>query len=155
VVAVEVGPENSGEYELGIGRLPQEKVGESMFPRRPDDEVKIGHLGDVQAGGHRGLVDRSRVQTRRSQLSRSTSYLSPAAVVEGEHQVESVVAGGEFGSLSHMLTISVGDPWIIQVAGKTHSNSLAMKLVAPSSEQVFVEPHQEPDLLVVSVPVLG
>src|SRR3954447_19989607 len=44
----EVGPQLVAEDQLGIGRLPQQVVGEAALAARADDEVGVVHLGRVQ-----------------------------------------------------------------------------------------------------------
>ena len=52
----EVWPENIHENELRIGRLPDEKIAETMFLTRADNDVRVGKLGCVQMGRDRILI---------------------------------------------------------------------------------------------------
>ena len=46
--AVEIRPQDVGEIELGIRRLPEEEVAEPKFARGADNEVGIGNVGRVE-----------------------------------------------------------------------------------------------------------
>src|SRR5262249_32579081 len=40
LLAPEVGPEDRGEVELGVGRLPEQEVGQPLFTRCADEQVQ-------------------------------------------------------------------------------------------------------------------
>src|SRR6202020_1552637 len=49
-IAREVRPELVAEDELCVGRLPQQVVRQALLSARADDQVRVVHLGRVQAG---------------------------------------------------------------------------------------------------------
>ena len=51
MAGAEVGPEHVLEDELGIGRLPQQEVGQALLAGGADDQVGVGHPGGAEARG--------------------------------------------------------------------------------------------------------
>jgi hypothetical protein len=52
-------PVGVAEIELGVGRLPEQEVGQALFPGRTDDEIGLGLTGGVQVRSD--VVDRELV----------------------------------------------------------------------------------------------
>src|SRR5690554_6064927 len=108
-------------------------------------------------GEHR-FVDALWIQLPRRNLlgdeSRRPGDLPAAPVVESEDEVEARVPGGLAGSVGHVTTVAVGNPWIVHVAGEQHSHTLAIEFVAAPEQEVLVEPHEKLDLLIGTGPVL-
>src|SRR5439155_11683660 len=46
-LAREVGPQLLAKHELGVGRLPQQVVGQTLLATRADDQVGVVHLGRI------------------------------------------------------------------------------------------------------------
>src|ERR1700681_2048957 len=57
ILDVKVGPERLGDEHLRVGRLPQKEVAHSALARSPDDQVGVGKVWVVEAGGDGGLID--------------------------------------------------------------------------------------------------
>src|SRR4051794_2692022 len=53
---VVIGPEHVLEDELGIGRLPEQEVGQALLARGADDEVGIGHVRGEEPAAEARLV---------------------------------------------------------------------------------------------------
>src|SRR5512145_2000179 len=62
VPATELGPVDVGDPDLGVGDLPEQKVGDTHFAARSDQQVGIGQTRGVEAVGERLLVDGARVE---------------------------------------------------------------------------------------------
>src|SRR6516162_9159111 len=95
-LAGEVGPQLLAEHELGVGRLPQQVVRKPLLSAGADDQVRVVHLGRVQAaaelllgaahGAASGIED-----------------LRPPAVVEGHEQRDPAVSVGQLLGPAHAL----------------------------------------------------
>src|SRR5450759_1626423 len=46
--AIEVRPQQVGEIELRIGKLPQQKVADSMFAAGADEQIRLGRVSHGQ-----------------------------------------------------------------------------------------------------------
>src|SRR5882757_7598487 len=55
--AVEIGPETVGDEDLGVGDLPEEKIGDTLLAGGADDEVGVGHVPGVERARDAGLVE--------------------------------------------------------------------------------------------------
>ncbi len=55
VLCAEVGPEDVEEYEFGVGGVPEQEVGEALFPCCSDQQVDIGHVGVFEVPGECGF----------------------------------------------------------------------------------------------------
>src|SRR5690606_2046798 len=58
VDTTELRPVGLGEPDLRVGRLPQQEAGETLFARRPDDEVGVGLPRGVEVAAHTFHGDR-------------------------------------------------------------------------------------------------
>src|SRR5690606_4428051 len=98
VPAVEVGPEGVQEDELGVGRLPEQEVGEPLLAGGADEQVDVGDVGGVQPGGERVLVHLGRVDPALGdvlgQPGGGVGDLRAAPVVDAELQGERGVVLG-------------------------------------------------------------
>ena len=54
VVFPEVGPEGLGDVEFGVGRLPQQEVAQAVLAAGADQQVRVGHIGGIEAAGEAG-----------------------------------------------------------------------------------------------------
>src|SRR5204862_1307412 len=86
LLAIEVGPERVGEVELGIGRLPEQEVRETLLSARANHEIRVVHVGRVEPASEL-LLPTACV------LAGGVEHLGPAAVVErDEHRSRDVVS---------------------------------------------------------------
>ena len=96
----EVGPERVGEHELGVRRLPEHEVRDPPLTGGADQQVDVRQLGRIEPRGDRVLVDVRRRDAVGDQPARGVDELVPAAVVEGDPEVERVEVGGRRSSSS-------------------------------------------------------
>src|SRR5262249_13357560 len=59
-IRVEVGPEEIGEIELRVGKLPQQKVRNALLSSGADEQVRLGRIGHRQV-----RLERLRLKTMR------------------------------------------------------------------------------------------
>src|SRR5262249_45693578 len=62
VPAIEVGPERVEEDELGVGRLPEQVVGEALLTGGAQEEIDIGDVRLVEVAREDLFVDLVRVE---------------------------------------------------------------------------------------------
>src|SRR5438067_5532255 len=105
VFSAEVGPEDWGEPELAVRRLPQEEVAQALLAAGSDDEVGVGHVGVGQAlrdglGGDLplqlagfGFLD---------DLLHGVGDLDAASVVEGDREGHLLVVLRQFSGDVHL-----------------------------------------------------
>ncbi len=43
--AVEIGPQTSGEVELGVGQLPEQEVADALLAAGADEQIRLGRVG--------------------------------------------------------------------------------------------------------------
>ena len=98
-VAVEIGPQRVDEQQLGIGRLPQQEVGQPHLARGADQQVERRQVARCRArrrspprrSSSASISPRDRLPAR----SRAAAAISARdAVIERDHQGQPVVAGG-------------------------------------------------------------
>ena len=75
-VRTEVRPERVAGVELGVGRLPDQEVGEALLAAGPDDQVRVGQAGGVERAADRGLVDLGRPAMPLAASRRTASTIS-------------------------------------------------------------------------------
>lgn len=101
----EVGAEGLDEIQLAVCRLPQHEIGDSLFARRPDDEVDFGLTGRIQVRrnvveGHvigQSVNSQSALFVFANDVANRLRNLVAAAVADGEVDVQPTVAGSRFG----------------------------------------------------------
>src|SRR5665213_2053000 len=90
-----VGPKHVLEDQLGIGRLPEQEVGQPLFAAGADDQVGRQGLRGGQRRLEGRLVDSRGVHPAiaygHRQLARRVGDVGAAAIVEGDLQQEAVV----------------------------------------------------------------
>src|ERR687888_1136456 len=89
----EVRPQGVDEDELGVRELPEQEVRDAELARRADQQVRIRHVGLVQAGRERLLVDLTRFDAVLDEPPCGGSQLGAAAVVERDPELEPLVSG--------------------------------------------------------------
>src|SRR5271166_1889392 len=67
---VEIGPQNGQKNQFRVRGLPQKKVGEPHFPRRPDDEVRVRKVRRVEPRGDLIGVDGACVEPALANVDR-------------------------------------------------------------------------------------
>src|SRR5919199_604534 len=89
----EVRPQGVDEDELGVRELPEQEVRDAKLARGADQQVRIRHVGLVQAGRKRLLVDLVGFDAVLEEPARGGGQLGPAAVVERDPELEPLVRG--------------------------------------------------------------
>src|SRR5579875_1645716 len=56
VLAPEVRPQHVEEHELAVGDLPQQEVRDAVLARGPYEQVRVGHVGQVEVAAQGPLV---------------------------------------------------------------------------------------------------
>src|SRR5437868_10233652 len=87
----EVGPQGVDEDELGVRQLPEQEVRDAKLARGADQQVRIRHVGLVQAGRERLLVDLVGLDTVLDEPARGRGELGASAVVERDPELEPLV----------------------------------------------------------------
>src|SRR3954453_16291504 len=84
VLPAEVGPQDLGEDELAVRRLPQQEVRDARLTRRANDDVGVGHRRLVEVLVDQLLVDLVGADARPPDGLHGIDDLGPPAVVEGD-----------------------------------------------------------------------
>src|ERR1019366_4451015 len=84
VAAPHVRPEDLGKDQLAVGDLPEQEVRDTGLARRPDHQVRIGHVGVVEMAPDRLLVDLLGGDPLGHQGLDGVDDLGPPAIVEGQ-----------------------------------------------------------------------
>jgi hypothetical protein len=50
-ITVKVRPQDIGEIEFCVSRLPEQKITDPVFATRPDQQVRIGQAGRIEIPG--------------------------------------------------------------------------------------------------------
>src|SRR5688572_21119172 len=56
--AVEIGPQRLGEIELGVGKLPEQEVGDALLAPGADEKIGLGRIAHREIRRERGFVHR-------------------------------------------------------------------------------------------------
>ena len=143
----EIGKQYLGEHEFGVRGLPEQKIGQSMFTRRANDEIGIGHTGKIEVRGKRLRIDGARGDLPglnvTGQPLRCLSQLKAAAIVEGEDQVETLISGGQLLGLSHPVLVELRDPRVTEIPHEVNANSVGVEVIATAQQEILIEVHQE------------
>src|SRR5580658_7240962 len=90
--AVEIGPEGVEKDKLGVGRLPEQKIGEPLLAGGADPEIHFRNIRLVEIAGEKVLVDLVGPDLARRHVARErgggVGDLRPAAVVAAELEGE-------------------------------------------------------------------
>ena len=109
------------EDELRVGELPK-KVRDAELAGRPDQEIRVRHLGCVEVRRDDVLVDLAGLDTRLDKLPRCLDDLSPAAVVEGDPEPEARVLGRLALETGHLPPELLGSA--VAAADEVHLDAL-------------------------------
>src|SRR4029434_1193308 len=83
--AVEIGPEQIGEIKLGVRKLPEQKVGNSLLAAGADEQVGLRRVRHRQVRFQRfGLASRPCLGMRRDELVRGLRDVPATSVVGGD-----------------------------------------------------------------------
>ena len=100
VVGVEIGPQRVDEQQFGIGRLPQQEIGQPLLARRADQQVERRQVARVELGRRsrrrrslRRSISPSRTRSRQLAAPRAASSACDA-VIERDHQQRPGIARG-------------------------------------------------------------
>src|SRR5437763_13251618 len=118
-LAREVRPKLVPEHELGVGRLPQQVVGQAPLAACADDQVGVVHLGRVQAGAELLFA-------RAAEAPRGVDDLRSPSVVEGDEQGDAHVGAGELFGPAH-ARYKLGR-YPLAPADEAHAHALAVQL---------------------------
>src|SRR5436853_5890102 len=94
VVDAELRPERLDEDELRVGGLPEQEVREPELARRPDQQIRVRHLGRVQVRRDERLVDLVRGDAGLDDPPQRLDDLRASAVVERDPEQEPAVRRG-------------------------------------------------------------
>src|SRR5436305_9330422 len=140
----EVGPPAVDEDELGVGELPEQEVRDPELAGGADEKVGIWHLGRVQVRGDERLVDVVRFRPALGDPARRLHDLRPTAVVEGDPQVEPVLAGRLGFERGHALPQRLGRA--IAAADEARPDALLGKVRQLALDRLAEDLHQCLDL---------
>src|SRR5688572_9313861 len=94
----EIGPEFGGDVHLGVGKLPEEEIGETHLAGGADEEVGVGVIASVEMFAEHVDVDHGAIDVAGIDLAEQAfdaiDDLEAAAVTEREDQRQAVVPGG-------------------------------------------------------------
>src|SRR5207302_3157285 len=145
-LAREVGPELVPEHELGIGRLPQQVVGQALLAACADDQIGVVHLRRIQAGAELLFA-------RAAEAARGVEDLGAPSVVEGDEQGDAHVAVGELFGPAHALDELGRYP--LAPADETHADAFAVQLRRLLDDPCRKHIQESLNLLGRARPVLG
>src|SRR5262249_45644533 len=135
-LTAEVRPQRVEEEQLGIGRLPEQEVGEPVLAASADKEIGLGQATRKEARGEELGRDRLGIETAflagAGKLAGSGRVLFLAAIIEGEGEIETrVVDGAALGVLDHPVDIA-GDA--LAAADDADADIAVMELIEVAAE---------------------
>ena len=86
---VKVGPQAVGEIKLRVGGLPHKKIGQSVFPSRADDKVRVRGKPCEKTFGN--IVLRNLLFALCYELINRADYFVPPAVIQGYIENERII----------------------------------------------------------------
>src|ERR1019366_9278915 len=86
VPAPHVRPEDLGKDQLAVGDLPEQEVRDTGLTRRPDHQVRTGHVGVGDRAPHPLLAALPGGEPLAHQGPDGADDLAPPAIVEGQRQ---------------------------------------------------------------------
>jgi hypothetical protein len=142
----EVGPQLVAEDELGVGRLPQEVVGEAALSARADDDLGVMHLGGVEELSEVLLL-------AALEGAGSVEDLRPPAVVESNEKGDAGVGACNALGPAHPLDERIGQT--SPAADEAHANAFLVQLRGFLGDAEVEHLHESLNLLGWARPVLG
>ena len=114
--AVEIGPEDVGNVQLGVGDLPQQKIADAQFPAGADQKIGIGQPGGVEMVRDHLLADAKSGQravrgggaNAVEQRVEGVDQLGARAVVERHYQLHAGVLGSELDAALEVAAHAIG-----------------------------------------------
>ena len=104
---IDIGPVRVGKVQLGIGELPDQKIGNTLLSACADEQVWLGSPGHGQMGSQRRFVQcfwvLSQFGTLSQQLSSSLKHVPTATVIGGYSQMQGIVMRGTSLCLSDQI----------------------------------------------------
>jgi hypothetical protein len=156
IIGSEVGPEATGEMEFGVGRTPEEKVGEAILSPCPNDEIGKG-VGDGRDLGMEGfggdVVWREEASFDPScEDTYGFRDLFLTSIRKGEREHHAVVVGRSAGQLAKRFSDSTRE--FVPIADGSEMNLVAENLFPFGEEIVLEEVHQGIDFVFGTAPIL-
>src|ERR1700737_517284 len=99
----EIGPERLGAVELGVRRLPEQKIAESHFAGGADHQVRIGQAPGVKVIRQAGILELGQVGALSRQLSDGVDDLLASAVVDRDIENRFGADPGSLVGLPHLV----------------------------------------------------
>src|SRR5438876_7407593 len=149
----EVGPPAVDEDELGVGELPEQEVRDPELAGGADEEIGIGHLGRVQVRGDELFVDVFRFRPALGDPARRLHDLRATPVVEGDPEVEAVLAGGLGFERGHALPQLLGGA--VAAADEACADALLGEVRKLALDRLAEDLHHRLDLGRRPTPVIG
>src|SRR3954470_14556287 len=146
VGAREVRPQDLGEVQLAVGRLPHQEVRDPLLAARPDHQVGIMHLRRVEQLAER-LFPTARVALG------GVEDLRAATVVERDEQRDAVVGRRLLLGPPHLLDQLRVDA--LATADEAHPHALLVQLRRLAEDPRREHRHQRIALVLRARPVLG
>ena len=91
ILRAKFGPEHRAEIQLGIRRLPNQEIAESILAGGSDDEVGIREMGGVEIAGDEGIIDLVRRDAVGDNPANRGEQLLPTSIIERKRENELVV----------------------------------------------------------------
>ena len=153
MLASEIGPQDIGEDELAVGRLPHEIVRQAVLTGGAHQEFGVRHVGCVQTLGDGLLVDLVGRDALTHDLTNGVDELGLAAVIERDREGERAIPLREFDGLVDSPEQSFRDP-PITTADEPDAHALLVEFIASAHQQRLVETHEIAHFVDRSTPVL-
>jgi hypothetical protein len=151
--APEIRPQDRRDPDLGIGDLPEQKIGDPELPARPDEQVGIRNSRRIQVSRKTGFVQTIRIDSRVLQdFFHGTDNLGPAAVIDGQNDSQTVM-GASHCFYSFKLSLdSLGNS--LSLADDNKPDLVFYHLFILFLEVFLEQPPEQGDLSLRPFPIL-
>ena len=157
MLLAEVGPEEVGEIELGVGHLPEEEVADAQLAAGANQQVGVGHIVGSKIVAQCILVDvvlfDGTVGGIADDAFQCLGNFPPRTVAEGQRQGGACVSGGCGNDLLQRTPRCLGQPR--GVAHHAHTDIVLHQRRGLLVDGFDDELHKSVDLGLGAVPVLG
>src|SRR5262249_58334364 len=140
VVLAEVRPRLLDEDELRVRELPEQEVRDPLIARRTDQQIGIGQIWLVQRSGEGVFIDLVRLNARLNEPLRRVGELGPAAVVEGDPEVEPIVRPGSGLEIRHLVLELLRSP--VAAAEESDPDALPCQIGQLAVDRLAEDLHQ-------------
>src|SRR6056297_124507 len=153
----EVRPERIAEMEFGIGKVPQQVIGEPVFSAGPDEQVGFRLAGKLERVAECGLVDRLRIEFASAglfgELARGRDDIVTAAVAcRDVEQKAGVVAGNLLGARHSALQ---GLRQSFPAPDEVQTHVVPIELVDFAIQRPAEQAHQSRDFVARTAPIFA